>query len=282
MNIFTIFKRKRSFSHLLKDHCANSQDFSNEWKEAVHNGYITFYLQPKYSFQNEQVVGAEALIRWNHPQKGLITPAQFIPFAEKRGLIRMIDTWMLESVIKQIGIWNKLGIDNPIQISVNVSADTMQDPQFIRSIKKALKKSSVLPNQLEIEITEGVQLKDISQVRKNFKLLQELGIHIALDDFGVGYSSLTYLAKYPVNTLKIDRSFVWQIPTEKNASSIIRCLIQMAYEMGLKVVAEGVESKEQYDFLKNHGCHSLQGFFKQKPIPINDFENQYFDKPAAV
>lgn len=255
---------------------------SREWKKAVQNGYISFYLQPKYSFTDEQVVGAEALIRWIHPKKGPIAPSEFIPLAEKRGLIQMIDTWMLESVINQIGIWNKLGISDQFQISVNVSADTLESSHFIKSIKRALKTSEVLPNQLEIEITEGVQLKDIHQVVKNLKCLQKFGIQIALDDFGVGYSCLTYLTKYPVDTLKIDRSFVWQLPNEKNASIIIRGLIHMAYELGLKVVAEGVESKEQYDFLKSHGCHTLQGFFKHKPIPVHEFESEFFRKSAAV
>ncbi|HWO75293.1 MAG TPA: EAL domain-containing protein [Bacillus sp. (in: firmicutes)] len=279
MCIFEIFKQERSF--FLSKSIKNAI-LSREWKKAVQNGYITFYLQPKYSFTDEKVVGAEALIRWNHPKKGPISPSEFIPLLEKRGLIQMIDTWMLESVISQIGVWNKLGLSEQFQISVNVSADTLQSSQFIKSIKRALKQSEVLPNQLEIEITERVQLQNIHHVLKNLKCMQKLGIQIALDDFGIGYSCLTYLTQYPVDTLKIDRSFVWQLPNEKNASIIIRGLIQMAYELGMKVVAEGVESKEQYDFLKNHGCHTLQGFFKHKPIPVHEFETQFFRKPAAV
>lgn len=282
MNIFEIFKQKKSFQDPFDNWWMKKCGFSREWKKAVQNGYITFYLQPKYSFENEQVVGAEALIRWNHPKRGMMTPSEFIPLAEKRGIIQMIDIWMLQSVIKQIGNWNNLSISESFQISVNISADTIENPQFISSVKKALRIANVLPGQLEIEITEGVQLKKIQQVMKNLKCLQKLGIQIALDDFGVGYSSLSYLAKYPVNTLKIDRSFVWQLPNEKNASVIIRGLIQMAYELGIKVVAEGVESKEQYDFLKSHGCHSLQGFFKHEPIPIIDFENRFFVKSAVI
>ena len=257
------------------------EDFSliNRFPEAIKNDEFVLFYQPKVSFHTGKVVGAEALIRWNHPEFGLIPPLRFIPLAETYGFINEIGAWVIKKACQQIYEWNKKGIDIK-NIAINISALQFNDKNLKDFIDNTMKHLRINPSHLEAELTESMIMKNIDTSIILLKGLKELNMKLSLDDFGTGYSSLSYLTKIPLDTLKIDRSFVMNMFEGVHEKKIIKMIINLAKSLNLKVLAEGVETEEQYKILKDWGCDEYQGYYFSKALPPDKFEELliYFNK----
>jgi EAL domain-containing protein (putative c-di-GMP-specific phosphodiesterase class I) len=216
--------------------------------------------------------GAEALLRWQHPQRGFISPLQFIPVAESSGLIIDIGMWVLDQACAQIAQWQHARNTSDLSLSVNISARQFRQANFISMIKACIQKHQINPNALRLELTESLLLENVDDAVSIMTELSHIGIQFSLDDFGTGYSSLQYLKKLPLYQLKIDRSFVNDIVTDSHDRTIVRTIIAMAQSMYLSVIAEGVETQEQMELLLNNGCRRYQGYLFGKPMPIAQFE----------
>ncbi|WP_321277250.1 EAL domain-containing protein [Thiomicrorhabdus indica] len=243
-----------------------------ELKQALKNNEFQLYYQPQFSVEDDQFVGAEALIRWNSPTRGLVSPAVFIPLAEETGLIREIGKWVLSEACQQGRIWLDQGFDIQ-RLAVNVAAQQLLLDDLQAQIQAVLKQTGFPANLLELELTEGTLIDRNDIIQSLFKAIQGQGISIAVDDFGTGYSSLSYLKRFPVDILKIDKSFVDDIETDKDDRAIIRAIISMANSLELKVLAEGVETQAQKSFLCQQGCNFYQGYLKSPPVPADEFLN---------
>lgn len=232
-----------------------------------------FYLcyQPLVNLSSGEIFGSEALLRWKHPKLGLVSPADFIPLAEETSLIYDIGKWVLHTACKQNKIWQEKGLGD-LSISINVSANQFQRSSFINEVKQALNESGLDPQYLNLELTESVMLRNVSYIISIMKELREIGVKVSIDDFGTGYSSLSYLKNLPINTLKIDRSFINNLKVDTSDIAIVQAIITMGQWLEIEVVAEGVESKEQMNLLKDLRCHYAQGFYIHKPLSAEDFE----------
>lgn len=240
-----------------------------ELRQALLQNEFVLLYQPKIYTENNNIVGMEALIRWQHPQRGLVAPEHFISATEETGLIIPIGKWVLQEACKQTQLLNSSGIV-PIHVSVNLSVRQLEDPEIVQLVEQTLKETELNPALLDLEITESMLMTDMNKAIQTLKGLSSLGVTISVDDFGTGFSSLTYLKQFPISTLKIDRSFISDIPEDKGDMSITIAIIQMAEALSLKTVAEGVETKEQLDFLKQHGCNLIQGYYFSKPVAFNE------------
>ncbi|MEH1842252.1 MAG: EAL domain-containing response regulator [Nostoc sp.] len=229
------------------------------------------YYQPIVDIASGKIVAAESLLRWQSPELGLIFPTDFIPLAESTGLIVPLGKWVLKRVCQQIKIWRKFGI-YPLIIAVNLSVIEFNQPGFIAQVVNFIDSNGLEPHYLELELTESMIMHDVNSAITTMKKLQSLGIKIAIDDFGTGYSSLIYLKNLPLNTLKIDRYFIHNVATDPQKSAITKALIQMAHNLNLDVVAEGVETEAELGFLRQHNCNSMQGFLFSRPLPAAEFE----------
>lgn len=218
-------------------------------------------------------VGCEALIRWNHPEKGMISPNRFIPVAEETGLIMPIGNWVLYRAADQLNQWQNTSLKNTM-ISVNLSPRQFKDPLLVDSIKRIFATRDIKPSLLKLELTETCLMDDPYEAIEKMNILTEFGVKFCIDDFGTGYSSLNYLRKLPLHTLKIDRSFIENVITSKHDKAIIRAILSMSKEMGFQVIAEGVEQKEQMEFLYSEGCSIFQGFYFSEALQAEDF-NEY-------
>ena len=216
--------------------------------------------------------GAEALLRWLHPERGLVSPLQFIPLAEDTGLILPIGQWVLETACVQIKAWEASPLGCELQLAVNVSARQFHQPGFVEQVREALIKTGAAPNRLKLELTESVVLENINDTIAKMHELKQIGVRFSMDDFGTGYSSLSYLTQLPFDQLKIDQSFVHNIGIKPTDAVIVQTIIGMGNSLGMEVVAEGVENEEQRDFLERNGCHVYQGYLFSKPVPIKEFE----------
>jgi EAL domain-containing protein (putative c-di-GMP-specific phosphodiesterase class I) len=216
-------------------------------------------------------VGAEALCRWNHPERGLVMPDDFIPLAEESRLILPLGEWVTQQACSQNKAWQEKGLP-PITVSVNLSAFQFHKHTLVFSILKALEKSGLDPKYLELEITESLAMKNAGFTLAMLQDLAANGLRLALDDFGKGYSSLTYLKRFPIHSLKIDQSFVADLETQPRDASIVNAMIILAHNLNLEVVAEGVERKTQMDFLRRHNCDRVQGYYFARPVPVAEFE----------
>ncbi|MBQ5949913.1 bifunctional diguanylate cyclase/phosphodiesterase [Massilia sp. ST3] len=244
-------------------------------RHALGNGELTLYYQPKFEIGSDRIVGAEALVRWVHPQRGLVPPGEFIPLAESTGLIVQVGEWVLEQACAQAAIWQKAGLP-PFRLAVNVSAREFTQSLPAR-VADTLRRYQLDPSWLELEITESTLMHDIGRVTGIMDRLTALGVALSLDDFGTGYSSLSYLKRFPIHTLKIDRSFTTGIPADASDCAIAGTIISMARQLGLRVIAEGVETVDQLDFLRESGCDEVQGYLYSKPLPAQDFERSLRD-----
>ena len=240
-------------------------------RQALGNGQLLLHYQPKYSIATGQIIGAEALVRWKHPERGLVPPAEFIPLAEATGLVVQVGEWVLEAACAQAQRWKEMGLP-PIRLAVNVSAREFTSSLPGR-VMETLKRYGLEPSWLELEITESTLMHNIDRVIGIMDRLTALGITLSLDDFGTGYSSLSYLKRFPIDTLKIDRSFTTGIPTDTNDCAIASTIISIAQQLRHKVIAEGVETVEQLAFLKDSGCDEVQGYLFSRPLPAVEFEN---------
>jgi diguanylate cyclase (GGDEF)-like protein len=220
--------------------------------------------QPQVDLRTGRVIGVEALVRWRHAQLGEVGPAEFLPLAEEAGLIDTIDTWVMQAACRQAMAWRQSGLP-PLRVAVNVSGRHLQHPRFAETVIQSLKRSGLVPTQLELEITEGVAVTEMREALDALQRLRGLGVRVAIDDFGTGYSMLSRLRELPLDTLKIDRSFIWEIEDEEHDAPIVTATIAMARSLGLEVVAEGVETEAQLNFLRRHGCQFAQGFLLARP-----------------
>jgi len=241
----------------------------SELRQAIANDELLLFYQPKVSLRSGRIVGAEALLRWRHPERGLVAPGVFIPVAEESGLILDLGAWVLEQACRQIGTWRAAGLAMP-PIAVNLSARQF-DAGLPGRIAAVLERHGVQPEQINLEITESLLVRGTERVVAIMNELVAMGMSLALDDFGTGYSSLAYLKKFPISTLKIDRSFVIGLPFEENDCAIARAIVTMAQQLRQEIVAEGVETPEQMRFLRELGCDQLQGYLFSPPVPDADF-----------
>ena len=266
----------RNTIHFFKPHMQEAADrriqLENELRVAIEQQQFVLYYQPQVN-QFGEMVSTEALIRWKHPEKGLIPPNDFIPIAEEINLIVPIGMWILDEVCRQIKSWRASGLDVK-RVAINVSANQFKQECFVDTFHKAIQKNNISASQLAIELTEGVVIKNIDDTIKKMEALKALGIMISIDDFGTGYSSLSYLKTLPIDQLKIDHSFINDIANNKDDAVITETIISMCKHLGLEVIAEGVETKEQFELLKEKGCDLFQGRYFGRPLPANDFNKQ--------
>jgi len=220
--------------------------------------------------QNDKIVGMESLIRWQHPQEGMISPGEFIPIAEETGLIIEIGDWVLREACRQLKKWHSYGYDD-LYIAVNIAPQQFREVDFVEKIKQVLDETGLEGENLELEITERTAVSDINYTIEVLKELQELGVRIAMDDFGTGYSSLSFLKDFAINVLKIDQSFVHLLEQKEKNQSIAETIIDIGHNLDLEVVAEGVETEAEKEFLDNKACDIMQGYLFAKPAPKNKF-----------
>jgi diguanylate cyclase (GGDEF)-like protein/PAS domain S-box-containing protein len=239
-------------------------------RHALGHGELILYYQPKFEIGTGQIVGAEALVRWVHPERGVIPPAEFIPLAESTGLIVQLGEWVLEQACAQAAIWQGSGLP-PLRLAVNVSAREFT-PSLPARVADTLKRYKLDPSWLELEITESTLMHDIERVIGIMDRINKLGVALSLDDFGTGYSSLSYLKRFPIHTLKIDRSFTTGIPADASDCAIAGTIISIGRQLRHRVIAEGVETLEQLEFLRKSGCDEVQGYLYAKPLPAYEFE----------
>jgi EAL domain-containing protein (putative c-di-GMP-specific phosphodiesterase class I) len=242
--------------------------------KALELGELLLFYQPQVSMKEEQIIGLEALIRWDHRELGLVSPGEFIPLAEETGLIIPIGTWVIEEACRQAKEWQNRGLP-PVRVSVNVSALQFNRDDFVNVVTNALEKSGLDPEWLELELTEGLLLGDTYLIASKLHNLKEIGVYLAIDDFGTGYSSLRYLQQLPIDTLKIDQSFVrilGSVHETPKAKALLKAIAMLGLNLGMRVIAEGVETSQQMDYLTEIGCHEIQGFLVSRPLPVADYD----------
>jgi diguanylate cyclase (GGDEF)-like protein/PAS domain S-box-containing protein len=244
----------------------------SELRRAIANKTeLQLYYQPQVCMESGEIIGAEALLRWHHPLDGIISPMTFLPVAEESGLMAPLDFWVLETACQQHAHWMRKGIPDFV-LAINITKYSFMDTSFLSQINKIISKTGVDPKTIELEITEGALIEPSPQVIQTIAELKQMGFTLAIDDFGTGYSSLAYLQRFNVDKLKIDRSFVKDVLTDSQGSAITSAIISMAKSLGLKILAEGIEDKDQLVLLKEKGCETYQGFYFSKPIMMKDFE----------
>jgi EAL domain-containing protein (putative c-di-GMP-specific phosphodiesterase class I) len=232
---------------------------------------LELYYQPKVSLADGTLIGSEALLRWNHPQRGMVPPDTFISIAEDSGLIVKIGEWVLRDACRVACEWNAPG--KPLhKVAINLSSRQFQSNDLVKTVRKALDETHCYPEWIELEITESLLLDEEGDVLETLELFREMGITIAIDDFGTGYSSLSYLARFPIDTLKIDRSFISKVSEGGHPPELVKAIISIAHSLKQKVVAEGVETVEQATILQAYGCQIAQGYLYSKPVPKAAFE----------
>ncbi|CAN5751569.1 bifunctional diguanylate cyclase/phosphodiesterase [soil metagenome] len=236
----------------------------NDLRQAVQLGQMQLHYQPKVDAKRGQISGVEALLRWNHPVRGMVSPVEFIPLAERFGLINALGQWVIEEACRQMQAWADDGVR--MRVAINLSVHQLREEDLVSRIRHALEKYSVEPSQLLCEITESVAMEDIKATQRAFDGLARIGVFLSIDDFGTGYSSLSYLRQLPARQLKIDRSFVNDLESSNDARAVVDAVVRLAHALGLRVVAEGVETKGQQDILFELGCDELQGYFFARPM----------------
>lgn len=240
-----------------------------ELYQAVEDDQLQLFYQLQVN-QRDEPVGVEALLRWIHPERGLIPPLEFIPLAEETGSILPMGLWVLETACDQLRAWSGDPVAGGLTVAVNVSARQFMQPDFVEQVRRALDERGVRPERLKLELTESTVLEDLDTAVTTMRALRAIGVHFSLDDFGTGYSSLQYLKRLPLDQLKIDQSFVSDITVDSDDATIVETIIAMGHAMGLQVIAEGVETREQQDFLSRHGCQLYQGYLFSRPLPRDE------------
>jgi diguanylate cyclase (GGDEF)-like protein len=236
-----------------------------ELRRAIESDELSLYFQPKVNMDTGKVTCAEALVRWQHPRHGMLNPDLFVPIAEQTGLIRPLSRWVLNAALCQVNRWRQDGLD--LSVAVNLSMRNLHDPEIVDMIRKLLTRWGVPPSGLTIEITESSLMADAARAMEVLNRVRAMGVSVSIDDFGTGYSSLAYLKRLPVHELKIDKSFVAHMANDENDAAIVRSTIGLAHELGLGVVAEGVEDRDTWELLSNVGCDVAQGYFISRPLP---------------
>jgi len=264
----------RFFDPQMQEAITVRTELEDQLRIAIEQQQFKLYYQIQVD-NNGLSIGAEALIRWLHPQRGLIQPLQFIPLAEDTGMILPIGEWVLNTACAQLKKWQQNKATRELSLSVNVSAKQFHQAEFVSRVQSILDRHAIDPAFLKLELTESTLLEDVEGVIHKMMKLRKIGVRFELDDFGTGYSSLQYLKKLPLNQLKIDQSFVFDIELDSNNRALVRTIIAMAHSLDLKVIAEGVETQEQLEFLKSKGCNHYQGFLFGNPVPIDELEASF-------
>ena len=262
------------FNKNMSDIVVRRVEIEKGLRHALENDEFEIYYQPQIDIINNKIKGFEALLRWNNSELGKISPSEFIPVAEKSGLIIPMGDWIIRTVYLQNNLWKSKGYIYDT-IAVNLSAVQLQNDKFEENLKRIISETKVNARFVELEITESILMKDFEKSVKLLTEIRSLGINIALDDFGTGYSSLSYLKQLPINTLKIDKSFIDNIATNEREKAIVDGIIQLAQKIALDVIAEGVEAKEQIVLLKNMGCNQIQGYYFSRPLPPDEIEEKF-------
>lgn len=258
------------YSATMNERLQRRLQLERDMRSALDAGGFTLYYQPQVDFASGEITGAEALLRWFHPQLGAIAPSELIPIAEASGLIVPLGEWVLREACCQNVAWHTAGFA-PMRVAVNLSAAQFQQTDLIEMVAKVLTTTNLAPQRLELEITESLLMTDVVRATATLQAFCALGTPIALDDFGTGYSSLSYLKRFPLHYLKIDRSFVQGIPEDSNDAAIVRAIIALAQSLQLAVIAEGVETSQQANYLQELGCSTCQGYYFSRPLPTADF-----------
>ncbi|TNF79028.1 EAL domain-containing protein [Pseudomonas sp. ICMP22404] len=249
-------------------------ELESDLRHALEQNEFVLYYQPQFSGDGKRLTGAEALLRWRHPRRGLVPPGDFIPVLEELGLVVDVGDWVIDEACRQLKTWHQAKVRVP-KVSVNISARQFSDGQLGTRIANILRSTGLSPACLELELTESILMREVSEAMQILAGLKNLGLSIAVDDFGTGYSSLNYLKQFPIDVLKIDRTFVDGLPSGEQDAQIARAIIAMAHSLNLAVIAEGVETHEQLDFLREHGCDEVQGYLFGRPMPAHRFEAQF-------
>nr|WP_309120095.1 EAL domain-containing protein [Paenibacillus sp.] len=249
-------------------------------RKALSRDQIRVHYQPLVDLESGNIFGMEALVRWEHPELGLVSPGEFVPLAEETGVIVPIGNWVLREACMQNKLWHDMGYD--LCVSVNISMQQFQHPEFVATIQETLAETGLDPAWLALEITESVAMRNVSFVMETIEELKRIGVFISIDDFGTGYSSLSYLKRFRVHTLKIDRSFIRDVTTDEDNAAIVTALIAMSQQMKMRSLAEGVETTEQLMFLKERGCNEVQGYIYSKPLPAEQFQKLLDKTPMPL
>jgi EAL domain-containing protein (putative c-di-GMP-specific phosphodiesterase class I) len=255
-------------------------DLENELRISLHQRHFVLFYQPQINSQGK-VTGSEALVRWIHPERGMVSPADFIPVAETTGLILPLGQMVLEIACAQLSVWAQNPATEHLTIAVNVSARQFRQGKFVEQVLDTIKAYGTNPYRLKLELTESMLLEDVEDIIDKMMLLKASGVGFSLDDFGTGYSSLSYLKHLPLDQLKIDQSFVRDILVDPHEAAISQAIVTLAQSLGLAVIAEGVETAEQRDCLAKQGCFAYQGYYFSRPLPI-DKMNEFLEKQLQV
>lgn len=258
-------KRVRRYTPNLSSHASERLELENQLKQALQRGELRLHYQPQIEIESARIVGLEALVRWQHPVRGLVPPMQFIPLAEESGLIEPIGEWVLRTACAQAAAWQHSGLP-ALRMGINVSARQFHSPALESVVAQVLAEHGLAPGQLELEITESLSMKDPEETIRILAGFKALGIGIAIDDFGTGYSNLAYLRRFPVRRIKLDRAFIGELGSQSSSHVIVEAIVAMAHKLDLQVIAEGVETAGQRDQLLRYGCDELQGYWFSRPV----------------
>jgi EAL domain-containing protein (putative c-di-GMP-specific phosphodiesterase class I) len=244
-------------------------------RNSIEKNELELYFQPIVSLAEKKVVGAEALLRWHHPELGMVPPDKFIPVAEDTGQILAIGDWVFRQAVQQLNSWEQAGFDHQFYVTVNVSARQFHHADFVANILSIFKINDVYPGNITIEITESVVMSDIDDAVEKMNQLKAHGISFAIDDFGTGHSSLAYLKRLPIDVLKIDRSFVQDVVDDCDNRAIVDSILSMASHLGLKIVVEGIETEAQFEFFNDRGAECFQGYLFSQPVSAEEFQRAF-------
>jgi EAL domain-containing protein (putative c-di-GMP-specific phosphodiesterase class I) len=271
----------RFFTNEVKTQSIERLTLETALRRALERHQFALHYQPKVDLATGQITGVEALLRWTHPDLGVLPPAQFIPLAEETGLIVPIGRWVLKEACAQNMAWQRRGL-RPVSMAVNLSPRQFVDEHLLQDIDEALAASGMSPVLLQLEVTESMVMRNVSRAIKVLNAIQSRGIGLAIDDFGTGYSSMSLMKQFPIDTIKIDRSFVRDLPDDSEDKAIAQAIISMGKALGMKVIAEGVETAERHAFLQNHACDEMQGFLFSKPLPPRQLADLLRSAPLLV
>ena len=260
------------FTASMQEHIVKRLQLTSQLRYALEREEFLLYYQPKMDLTTGRINGMEALVRWQHPDDGMVNPADFIPLAEETGIIISLGKWILYQACQQAKQWQQEGL-NSLRVSVNLSARQFQDEELVEMVESVIQETGIDAGLLELEITETTIMQHIERTIETLWQLRDLGILLSIDDFGTGYSSLNYLKRFPLDILKIDRSFVMDITTDPNDRAVVEAIVSLSRHLKMKVVAEGVETEEQLDFLRKQKCHEIQGYYLAKPLPVDEFRD---------
>ncbi|OTP70422.1 diguanylate cyclase/phosphodiesterase (GGDEF & EAL protein) with PAS/PAC sensor(s) [Caballeronia sordidicola] len=263
--------RVRRYTSDLSSPIGERLELESQLRQALHRGEFLLHYQPQIEIASGRIVGVEALVRWQHPTRGLVPPMQFIPLAEESGLIEPLGEWVLRTACAQTAAWAHSGLP-ALRMAINVSARQFLNPALESVVAQALAENELAPEQLELEITESLSMKNPEESMRILASFKALGIGIAIDDFGTGYSNLAYLRRFPVHRIKLDRAFVSELGSQSSSHTIVEAIVAMAHKLGLQVIAEGVENIEQRNQLLRYGCDELQGYWFSRPVDADTFK----------